>query len=436
MLPNGTHTVTITRTGTSGGGGTSIGLDAFEVIGTPVQATPVPTAARYQDTDSRIIWTGLWDNAATASASGGCLRRIDKAGSASVTFDGTSLSWLATKDPSYGIARVKVDGADAGTVDLYSSAASYLQTVWSTTTLEPGPHTVTIEWTGDKNTAATGTTISLDAFDIMGTAVRPDGLDRYEQTDTNLVWAGTWATFTTSGPSGGSYTRASTNGASVTVNFTGTYLSWVAVAGTTLSKAYVSLDGGAEQSIDLARSAVAYQQSVWATGSLDLGPHTVKIRWDPGNATGKYISVDAFDVREPLSLRLPPSPAMTRPTQHREDRRLDQLHTHRQLPRQLRPVEHRRSHGHHLLHRHQDRLGRYEGHHHRQGRRLPRQHDHKADHDRPHRHRGELPGDPVDQPYSGGRVHYLRLVRSSSSGTGKFMTLDAVDIWGTIKAGP
>ncbi len=300
VLPKGTHTVTITRTGSSTGGGTSIGLDAFEVIGTPVQATPVPTAARYQDTDSRIIWTGLWDNAATASASGGCLRRIDKAGSASVTFDGTSFSWLAKKDPSYGIARVKVDGTDAGTADLYSSTASYLQTVWSTNTLEPGRHTVTIEWTGDKNTAATGTTISLDAFDIMGTPVKPDGLDRYEQTDANLVWAGTWATFTTTGPSGGSYMRANTNGTSVTVNFAGTYLSWVATAGTTLSKAYVSLDGGAEQSIDLARPAVAYQQSVWATGSLDLGPHTVKIRWDPGNATGMYISVDAFDVRGTL----------------------------------------------------------------------------------------------------------------------------------------
>ena len=32
--------------------------------------------------------------------------------------------------------------------------------------------------------------------------------------------------------------------------------------------------------------------------------------------------------------------------------------------------------------------------------------------------------------------HYLRLVRSSSSGIGKFMTLDAVDIWGTITTGP
>jgi len=33
-------------------------------------------------------------------------------------------------------------------------------------------------------------------------------------------------------------------------------------------------------------------------------------------------------------------------------------------------------------------------------------------------------------------THYLRLVRSTSSATGKFMTLDAVDIWGSIKAGP
>jgi hypothetical protein len=33
-------------------------------------------------------------------------------------------------------------------------------------------------------------------------------------------------------------------------------------------------------------------------------------------------------------------------------------------------------------------------------------------------------------------THYLRLVRAPSSATGKFLTLDAVDIWGSIKAGP
>ena len=74
--------------------------------------------------------------------------------------------------------------------------------------------------------------------------------------------------------------RANTSGASVTVHFTGTYLSWVATAGTTLSKARVSLDGGPAQTIDLARPAVAYQQSVWATGILADGEHTVVISWD------------------------------------------------------------------------------------------------------------------------------------------------------------
>ena len=119
---------------------------------------------------------------------------------------------------------------------------------------------------------------------------------RYEQTDPHLVWAGTWYTFSNTGPSGGSYARADTSGASVTVNFTGTYLAWIATAGTTLSKGYVSLDGGKAVSIDLARSAVAYQDKVWNTGTLTSGKHTVKIWWDLANTAGKYISVDAFDV--------------------------------------------------------------------------------------------------------------------------------------------
>jgi len=122
------------------------------------------------------------------------------------------------------------------------------------------------------------------------------GSTRYQQTDSHLLYAGTWATFRATGASGGSYARADTSGASVTATFTGTYLAWVATAGTTLSKAYVSLDGGTPVSIDLARTAVAHQQKVWNTGTLASGKHTVKIWWDPTDAAGKYISIDAFDV--------------------------------------------------------------------------------------------------------------------------------------------
>ena len=298
LLASGTHTVKISWTGAKNASATAtnIGLDAFDVIGTVVKAQPAPTPTRYQETDDRITYTGLWDSSTVTSASGGSFRYIDKDGAASVTFDGTYLSWVAKKSPSYGMAKVTVDGNDAGTVDLYSASTGYLQSVWNTGTLAAGKHTVTIEWTGDKNASATASNISLDAFDILGTPVTPAGLTRYEQTDGHFVWAGTWATFSTTGPSAGSYKRANTSGASVTVNFTGTYLSWIATAGTTLSKAYVSLDGGTAQSIDLARSAVAYQQSVWATGVLTSGPHTVKIWWDPTNATGKYISIDGIDL--------------------------------------------------------------------------------------------------------------------------------------------
>jgi cell wall-associated NlpC family hydrolase len=296
LLPSGTHTVTISWTGTSAGGGTNIGLDAFDIIGTPLQAQAPRVPIRYQDTDRRVVYVGLWENSTATSASGGCLRNIDKAGAASITFTGTYLSWIAEKSDQNGIARITVDGEDKGTVDLYSATRLAAQSVWDTGLLSEGTHTVTIEWTGAKNASAKASNISLDAFDIIGTPASPAGLTRYDQTNTSLKYSGVWSDFKTAAASGGSYTRTSAGSASVTVSFTGTYLSWVATAGTTLSKALVSLDGGAAQTVDLARSAVSYQQGVWATGVLPAGNHRVTITRVAGNASGSFISVDAFDV--------------------------------------------------------------------------------------------------------------------------------------------
>ena len=137
-------------------------------------------------------------------------------------------------------------------------------------------------------------------------------ITRHQQTDSRLVYAGTWGTYSTASASGGSYKRASAGSASVTVTFDGTYLAWIATKGTTLGKAYVSLDGGPAQSVDLSRSSVAYQQKVWNTGTLKKGVHTVKIWRNPSNAAGKYISVDAFDVAGTLQGAVVVSPVSTR----------------------------------------------------------------------------------------------------------------------------
>ena len=253
---------------------------------------------------------GTWATYSTSKASGGSYKRACASGtSVTLTFDGTYLAWIATKGTTLGKAFVSVDGGAAKSVDLAAAVATYQQRVWTTGTLSSGRHTVKI-WRDASS--ATGKYISVDAVDVAGTLVPPQTAvspvsTRYEQNATRadgtpyLTYAGTWATYGASGASARSYMRANTSEASVTVTFTGTGLAWIATAGTTLGKAYVSLDGGPAESVDLARSAVAYQQNVWNTGTLASGQHTVKIWWNANNATGKYISIDAVEVQGALN---------------------------------------------------------------------------------------------------------------------------------------
>ena len=98
-----------------------------------------------------------------------------------ISFSGTSLTWIARTAPSYGKAQVTLDGGTPVLVDLYSPSTLYQQAVWSTGSLANGAHTVTIAWTGQKNPAATYTYVDLDALDVMGvlTASNPLELEHF-----------------------------------------------------------------------------------------------------------------------------------------------------------------------------------------------------------------------------------------------------------------
>jgi SpoIID/LytB domain protein len=292
-LPDGTHTLKIEWTGTKNTLATdkNISVDAFDISGNVV---PAPKLNLYQQSDSRLLYSGAWTVQSASAASGGSFRYTDAAGSCTVSFNGTYIAWLGKMKSTYGKAKVTVDGVVVDTVDLYKATEVY-KTVWSKN-LAAGDHTVTISWTGTKNSSATDYNICVDAFSILGTIIQAPGGSRLQQDVAGLTYAGSWAPFSTAGASGGSYARANTSGASVTIKFSGTYLGWIATRGTTLGKALVSLDGGTAQSVDLARTSVQYQQNVWNTGMLTLGSHTVAISWDPSNAAGKFISVDAIDL--------------------------------------------------------------------------------------------------------------------------------------------
>lgn len=122
----------------------------------------------YEQYESEVEYVGSWTGISETSSSGGSHYRLDSAGSASVTFNGTSLSWVAAKSSDSGIAKVTLDDRDPVYVDLYGRKNQEQRCVYSTGTLPDGDHTVVIEWTGTKNADASGSSLNVDAFDVVG----------------------------------------------------------------------------------------------------------------------------------------------------------------------------------------------------------------------------------------------------------------------------
>jgi hypothetical protein len=264
-----------------------------EIITTTTTAFP-PTITHEQDS-SRFVYSGKWSTISASSASGKSLKVANSADSSlTVRFYGVACSWVAKTSPAYGQAEVKVDGGAAQMVDLYSASTAWKKKVWKSGDLELGDHTVTISWTGDKTKGATGTNINVDAIVVAGVLTAS-----YEEDNARFIYEGTWKPGKSSSASGGNFTQADASGASVTIRFSGVRLAWLGRIGASNGQAKVSVDGGPDATVDLYGATAKAKQTLWETGVLDLGTHTVKITWSGeknADATGTSINVDAFEV--------------------------------------------------------------------------------------------------------------------------------------------
>jgi hypothetical protein len=307
LLDNKAHTLSIYWTGTKSAAatGTAIDVDAVDILGTLTDAPrPDPIEWRYQENDSRVAVVGSWVTTSTWSASGGSVISTAQAGAAVVVkFDGTGVKLYAKTAPWYGQALVSIDGGPADTVEFYSGAQVYKALVYTKTGLSPGMHTMTIKCAGTKLPGASGTSISLDALDIVGYLA--PATTRVQENDTGYCSkGGTWTT--TSGNwaySGGGYLSTDASGAKITITFTGTYLSWVAKTVSYYGKARVTLEDPAgakvETIVDLYSAGTVYKKAVYNTGLLLDGKYTVVIeRLGTKNPAsyGTSIGVDAFDL--------------------------------------------------------------------------------------------------------------------------------------------
>jgi GH25 family lysozyme M1 (1,4-beta-N-acetylmuramidase) len=125
------------------------------------QSGPSALTRLTQQGSSAIRYSGTWRTRTTSLSLGGSHRYASAAGaSASYTFTGSSVGWVATRGPNRGSARIYVDGAYVRTVSLY--ARSYLprRVVFAGTWATTGSHTLKIVVVG----GGTHPTVDVDAF--------------------------------------------------------------------------------------------------------------------------------------------------------------------------------------------------------------------------------------------------------------------------------
>jgi hypothetical protein len=297
-LTNSSHTLTIEVTGLKDRDSQAAASPYAVVV---VDAFDVPTqvVSHLQDTDPDMTYSAGWTvgDTTTSSFSGSYARVSTTSGAqGTLTFNGTSISWIGYRGPDAGIARVFLDGVFAGEVDLYYSDPGIQAIVFTSPPLADANHTLTIEATGQKNANSTDARIVVDAFDVM----RPG--TRFEETDPSVTYAGGWMQ---SNPnfawSMRTIAESDVAGAQATFTFTGTSVSWIGCRKSNMGIANVYLDGVFVAEIDTFTSPQeGFQHTIFQATGLVSGSHTLTIevtgRKNPA-ATNAYIVVDAFDVR-------------------------------------------------------------------------------------------------------------------------------------------
>jgi len=109
-------------------------------------------------------YTKTWATSTGSSFSGGSTRSAKVAGaSASYTFTGRSVSFITTTGPTRGAARIYVNGAYQGTVDLAGMVDVYRAQAWSRTWATSGTRTIKVVVVG----TAGRPRVDVDAFAVI-----------------------------------------------------------------------------------------------------------------------------------------------------------------------------------------------------------------------------------------------------------------------------
>lgn len=121
---------------------------------------------------------------------------------------------------------------------------------------------------------------------------------RLEQDDPSITYTGSWYSNLNSAHSGGSAALTNARGATATLSFTGTGVTWIGVLDPWSGFATAFVDG-IMYVVDTFGDRTLYQKPLFSVQGLAPGPHTLSIEIThtrDGNAKGAWVWIDAFDI--------------------------------------------------------------------------------------------------------------------------------------------
>ncbi len=275
-------------------------------------STPPSAPGRFEESDAAVSLSAGWtqsDAGSFAWSGGAAVQSTVPGAQAAFTFTGTSVTWIGIRNVSSGIALVQVDGVPVSEVDLFARPEVIHTPIITVNGLSPGSHTLTIGVTGRRNADAESNIVQVDAFDVQAPVV-----SHLQETDPDVVFSAGWvqadSTFAWSGggvftfpdPPVGGARVTETPGATVTLTFHGTSVSWSGYRGPDAGIARVQVDGGVAVEVDTYSPARGIQAVVFTAAGLADASHTLTIEATgrrSGASTGARIVVDAFDVTAP-----------------------------------------------------------------------------------------------------------------------------------------
>jgi hypothetical protein len=249
------------------------------------QTTPLGID-KYDDINGSWIYSDNW---ATFNAAGPYNNTLHYStalnSSALVAFEGARFKLTYTGYGNRGQVSVIVDNVNVGTINQYNSSLAWQQT-WISPTFTHSIHTL-------KLVHATGAFVDIDAIEVL--PVPPLGPGKYDDTQTDWVYSGNWATYAISGPYKNTLHYSTDVDDHAVLVFRGIQFILTYTGNVNRGQATVLVDGNPEGTINQYNSSLAWQQT-WTSPTFTNGVHTLQLTHEAGD----IFDVDAIQIIGPL----------------------------------------------------------------------------------------------------------------------------------------